>query len=276
MRRPIKALAGIAAAALAAALWTTTALAPRASAAALTQVPDFGANPGTMQMYVYVPGSVPAHPAILVAMHGCNGSAPGFYQGTEFASLADRYGFTVIYPQASHSANGMSNCFDVWSDAALRHGGGSDPVSIVGAPFSGIPYGCMAGGGMCGDKTPQQWGETVRAAYPGYSEPDAHVHRHPAVRVDPAAVRRLFRRRGRRGVHHRRSGPRPAASGDGRLRDPLLRPGRRWRDRRVIDVPRDRDGRLLVRWDDREPHDRQHRNPAFILTGAACAVGTSG
>ncbi|MEV5710683.1 PHB depolymerase family esterase [Actinoallomurus sp. NPDC052274] len=217
MRRLIKALAGIVVAALAVALCTVTALVPRASAASLTQVSNFGANPGTMQMYVYVPAGAPAHPGILVAMHGCNGWAPGFYQGTEFASLADRYGFIVIYPQASHSVNGMSNCFDVWSDAALHHGGGSDPVSIVnmvtyveqhyggdpqrvfatgfssgametnnllatypdvfkaGAPFSGIPYGCMAGGGMCGDKTPQQWGDMVRNAYPGYTGPRPRV-----------------------------------------------------------------------------------------------------
>jgi poly(3-hydroxybutyrate) depolymerase len=48
-------------------------------------------------------------------------------------------------------------------------------VFKAGAPFSGIPYGCMAGGGMCGDKTPQQWGEMVRAAYPGYSGPRPSV-----------------------------------------------------------------------------------------------------
>jgi cellulase/cellobiase CelA1 len=48
-------------------------------------------------------------------------------------------------------------------------------VFTAGAPFSGIPYGCMAGGGMCGDKTPQQWGDMVRAAYPGYSGPRPRV-----------------------------------------------------------------------------------------------------
>lgn len=104
---------------------------PGASAAALTEVTGFGANPGGLRMYVYVPDGVAARPGVLVAMHGCNGWAPSFHQGTEFASLADRYGFVVIYPQANKSANGLSNCFDVWSAEALRHGGGSDPVSIV-------------------------------------------------------------------------------------------------------------------------------------------------
>ena len=50
-------------------------------------------------MHIYVPDSHPANPAIVVAMHGCGGSGPGFYSGSEFASLADRYGFVVIYPQ---------------------------------------------------------------------------------------------------------------------------------------------------------------------------------
>ncbi|WP_326645046.1 PHB depolymerase family esterase [Nonomuraea fuscirosea] len=189
---------------------------PGASAAALTEVTGFGANPGGLRMYVYVPDGVAARPGVLVAMHGCNGWAPSFHQGTEFASLADRYGFVVIYPQANKSANGLSNCFDVWSAEALRHGGGSDPVSIVsmtnyvlqryngdpgrvfatgfssgametlnllatypdvfqaGAPFAGVPYGCLGPAG-CGDKTPRQWGDLVRDAYPGYTGPRPRV-----------------------------------------------------------------------------------------------------
>ncbi|WP_344745440.1 extracellular catalytic domain type 1 short-chain-length polyhydroxyalkanoate depolymerase, partial [Streptosporangium vulgare] len=184
--------------------------APGARAATLTQIGNFGTNPGNIQMHLYVPDNVAPRPGILVAMHGCNGRATDFYQQTEFASLADRYGFIVIYPQANKSANGLSNCFDVWSNEALQHGGGSDPVSIVsmvnyvvqrhsgdpaqvfatgfssgametvnllatypdvfkaGAPFSGVPFGCLGPPG-CNDRTPQQWGDLVRNAYPGYT-----------------------------------------------------------------------------------------------------------
>ncbi|SCG41640.1 PHB depolymerase family esterase [Micromonospora zamorensis] len=194
-----------------------------AYAASLTEVTSFGDNPGRMRMHVYVPDNRPARPATVVAMHGCGGSGPGFYSGSEFASLADRYGFIVIYPSATQQA-GFGNCFDVWSDAAKRRGGGSDPVSIVsmvrhvqqqyaadpdrvyatgsssggmmtnhmlalypdlfkaGAAFMGVPYNCFAnaadfpptssqctGGAM--NRTPQQWGDAVRQAYPGYSGP---------------------------------------------------------------------------------------------------------
>lgn len=101
-----------------------------ASAATLTEVTNFGTNPGGMRMHVYVPDARPANPGIVVAMHGCGGSGPGFYSGSEFASLADRHGFVVIYPSAQQQA-GFGKCFDIWSDASKRRGGGSDPVSIV-------------------------------------------------------------------------------------------------------------------------------------------------
>ena len=52
-----------------------------ASAASLTEVTNFGNNPGGMRMHVYVPDSRPANPAIVVAMHGCGGSGPGLLLG---------------------------------------------------------------------------------------------------------------------------------------------------------------------------------------------------
>ena len=109
-----------------------------AYAASLVEVTNFGNNPGNMRMHIYVPDARPANPAVVVAMHGCGGSGPGFYSGCEFASLADRYGFIVIYPTATQQA-GFGNCFDTWSDASKRHNGGSDPVSIVSMVYRTAP-----------------------------------------------------------------------------------------------------------------------------------------
>ncbi|XVV15063.1 extracellular catalytic domain type 1 short-chain-length polyhydroxyalkanoate depolymerase [Actinoplanes sp. CA-131856] len=191
-----------------------------AFAASLTEVSSFGSNPGGMRMHIYVPDSRPANPAIVVAMHGCGGSGPGFYSGSEFASLADRYGFLVIYPSAMQEA-GFGKCFDTWSAASKQRNGGSDPVSIAsmvayagqryggdqnrvyatgsssggmmtqhmlalypdlfkaGASFMGVPFNCFASaadyppGGQCTggsmNRTPQQWGDAVRQANPGFS-----------------------------------------------------------------------------------------------------------
>ncbi|MEE1941314.1 PHB depolymerase family esterase [Streptomyces sp. TRM 70361] len=198
-----------------------TASTTSTTAASLVEVTDFGSNPGGLRMHVYVPDSRPANPAIVVAMHGCGGSGPGFFQGSEFASLADRHGFVVIYPSATKQT-AMGTCFDVWSEASKRRGGGSDPASIVsmvthvqqryggdpqrvfatgsssggmetnallalypdvfqaGAVFMGVPFDCFAneadfppwtsrctGGNM--RRTPQEWGDSVRRAYPGHS-----------------------------------------------------------------------------------------------------------
>ncbi|MFF6807025.1 PHB depolymerase family esterase [Streptomyces sp. NPDC012616] len=160
--------------------------APRAAApvpaATLTEVTGFGANPSNLQMYVYAPANVTAHPAVLVAVHWCGGSGPAMHSGTEYAQLADRYGFVIVYPSVTRS----SKCFDVSSPQALRRGGGSDPVGVksmidwvtaayaadtarvyatgissgammtnvllgdypdvfaAGSAFSGVPFGCFA------------------------------------------------------------------------------------------------------------------------------------
>ncbi|MDX2933800.1 extracellular catalytic domain type 1 short-chain-length polyhydroxyalkanoate depolymerase [Streptomyces ipomoeae] len=142
-RRPLRsvlvALLGALVPLLAATLLTapTAHAAPTASAAAdtkaeaapraaLTEITGFGENPSNLQMYLYVPESVTANPAILVAVHYCTGSGPAMYNGTEYAQLADRYGYIVVYPSVTRS----SKCFDVSSPQALRRGGGSDPVGI--------------------------------------------------------------------------------------------------------------------------------------------------
>lgn len=190
-----------------------------AAAAALTEVTNFGANPSNLRMYLYVPDAVAPRPGLLVVNHYCTGSGPAMYSGTQFAALADRYGYVVVYPSVTRS----SKCFDVSSPQALRRDGGSDPVGIksmvdyvrqrypvdperifttgtssgammtnvllgvypdvfrAGSAFAGVPFGCFATtngsewNSECANgqvlKTPQQWGDLVRNAYPGYAGP---------------------------------------------------------------------------------------------------------
>jgi acetylxylan esterase len=98
-----------------------------ARAASLVQVTGFGTNPTSLAMYLYVPDSLAARPGLLLALHYCTGTGPAFFSGTEFRSLADRYGFIVIYPSATRSGQ----CWDVSSAAALKRNGGSDPVGLM-------------------------------------------------------------------------------------------------------------------------------------------------
>ncbi|SCL13614.1 esterase, PHB depolymerase family [Micromonospora nigra] len=218
MRRQLRLLCAALATAALAALAAVSVPAP-ATAATLTEVTNFGANPSNLRMYLYVPDAVAPRPGLVVAVHYCTGTGPAMYSGTQFAALADRYGFIVVYPSVTRS----SQCFDVSSPQALRRGGGSDPVGITsmidhvrqrypvdpdrifatgissgammtnvllglypdvfsaGAAFSGVPFGCFAttnGSEWNSDcangqlvRTPQQWGDLVRNAYPGYTGP---------------------------------------------------------------------------------------------------------
>jgi poly(hydroxyalkanoate) depolymerase family esterase len=126
MRKPFRAALTLGAAALLATVALT--IARPASAASLVEVTNFGNNPTNLRMHLYVPDRVVSpRPPILVAVHYCTGTGPAFYSGTQFASLADQYGFIVIYPSATRSGQ----CFDVSSPAALSHSGNSDPAGIV-------------------------------------------------------------------------------------------------------------------------------------------------
>ena len=51
-------------------------------------------------MFLYEPEQARRPPAVVVVLHYCTGSGPGMFSGTEFASLADLYGFLVVYPSA--------------------------------------------------------------------------------------------------------------------------------------------------------------------------------
>ena len=154
----------------------------KALTSSLVEVTGFGANPSNLRMFVYIPTTVKPNPPILVVLHWCGGSADAIYSGTQYAALADQYGYMIVYP----STTNFGSCFDVSSPQALTRGGGSDPVGIMsmvtyaaqhyngnlnqvyatgissgammtnvmlgdypdvfkaGAAFAGVPFGCMA------------------------------------------------------------------------------------------------------------------------------------
>jgi acetylxylan esterase len=150
----------------------------------LTEITDFDKNATNAKMFVYVPEKLPAKPAILVGMHWCHGTALEFYNATKYKTVAAKYGFIVIYPQAGSS----DGCWDVHSDATLTHGAGGESGAIAsmvsyviqkyaadasrvfvtgvssgammtnvllgaypdvfkaGSAFAGVPFGCFDGG----------------------------------------------------------------------------------------------------------------------------------
>ena len=109
--------------ALAALLPSTT------TAASLRQVTEkFGPNPTNVGFFIYVPDTLPAKPAILVNPHWCHGAAEAAYRGSQYATLASKHGFIVIYPDSPQAAD---DCWDVSSKETLTHEGGGDSLGIV-------------------------------------------------------------------------------------------------------------------------------------------------
>lgn len=194
------------------------------TAASLTQITaPFGPNPRNTTFHLYRPDTLAPNPPILVNPHWCHGTAQAAFAGSQWAALADRHGFLVIYPGSS-PASAADQCWDVSSAETLAHDAGGDSLGIVsmvrwalaefgadpkrvfvtgvssggmmtqvlvgaypdvfaaGAAFAGVPFGCFAPPDNAGEygywngecatgevtHTAEQWGDLVRAAYPGY------------------------------------------------------------------------------------------------------------
>ncbi|KAK7551697.1 acetylxylan esterase A [Phyllosticta citricarpa] len=94
----------------------------------LQEIKDYGPNPAGVSMFVYVPPGVRQNPAVLVAIHWCQGSAQGYADGTPYQSLAqEKKNFIIVYPSSPH----QGGCWDVSSPQTLRHEGGGDSTSIA-------------------------------------------------------------------------------------------------------------------------------------------------
>lgn len=95
--------------------------------ACMTQISDFGANPGNLSMLLYIPAKVAPNPAIILAMHGCGGNGRQYAQQAGYNPFAEEKGFLVIYPSTTKEYN----CWDVATNKSLLHEGGGDSQSLA-------------------------------------------------------------------------------------------------------------------------------------------------
>ncbi|MEU3954884.1 PHB depolymerase family esterase, partial [Streptomyces achromogenes] len=132
--------------------------APEARAAVtLTRVSDFGSNPGALTMYVYRPATLPAHPAVVVALHGCTQNAQVYADNSGLPRLADQDGFLLVLAETG-TANNVNKCFNWFQSGDNRRGQGealsvrqmvSHAVTAYGAdPGRVYVTGLSAGGAM--------------------------------------------------------------------------------------------------------------------------------
>ncbi len=132
-----------------------------ASAASLNQVTGFGSNPGSLNMYSYVPANLPANAPLVVALHGCTQSANDYYAHSGWPKYADLWGFAVVFAEQPSMSNPILNCFD-WGTPSNDSRGRGEALSIyqmvqyAEAHYGVNPHrvyvtGLSAGAGMTSD-----------------------------------------------------------------------------------------------------------------------------
>lgn len=100
------------------ALFTSSAM-----AGTMARVQNFGANPGSLVMYKYVPENLKRNQPMVVLMHGCQQNARTFANETGWTKLADEYGITLLLPEQTTANNGMM-CFTWFEKGDVTRGNG--------------------------------------------------------------------------------------------------------------------------------------------------------
>ncbi len=123
----------------------------------LSNVPDFGANPGNLAMLTYRPTGLAAGAPLVVLLHGCGQDPAGFAADSGWIALADRVGMALVLPTQS-ADNNRQRCFNWFRPAHVARGGGeaqsvramiADAVSRFDAdPRAVYVAGLSAGGAM--------------------------------------------------------------------------------------------------------------------------------
>ncbi|MER7399237.1 PHB depolymerase family esterase [Streptomyces sp. NPDC000151] len=142
-------------AALLAALFPPSPTTAHAAPGAIEEVTGFGSNPGALRMYRYAPQGLPAGRPVVVALHGCTQNATAYGKQSGWTELADRWGFSVVFPGQT-GANNLNSCFN-WFQAGDIERGHGEAASIqqmtarqladVGGSKAYVT-GLSAGGGM--------------------------------------------------------------------------------------------------------------------------------
>ncbi len=88
----------------------------------------FGSNPGNLRMFMHRPPSLADNPALVVVLHGCTQTAAGYDLGAGWSTLADCYGFVLLFPQ-QRRANNPNGCFN-WFQPAHSQRDRGEALSI--------------------------------------------------------------------------------------------------------------------------------------------------
>jgi poly(hydroxyalkanoate) depolymerase family esterase len=89
----------------------------------LVETESFGANPGDLRMFSYVPGNLQPAPGLVVVLHGCGQTAAGYDLGAGWSTLAKHYGFALLMPE-QQPVNNAQGCFNWFNPEDTARGRG--------------------------------------------------------------------------------------------------------------------------------------------------------
>lgn len=89
----------------------------------LSELAAFAPNPGNLRALVYRPDGLAPGAPLVVVLHGCTQTAGGYDRGSGWSELADRHGFTLLYPEQTR-ANNPNLCFNWFVPSDARRGRG--------------------------------------------------------------------------------------------------------------------------------------------------------
>jgi poly(hydroxyalkanoate) depolymerase family esterase len=81
----------------------------------LVELTSFGANPGALKAWLYLPTIMAPNTPLVVVLHGCTQTAAGYDLGSGWSELAEKRGFALLYPEQQRANNG-NLCFN-WFQA---------------------------------------------------------------------------------------------------------------------------------------------------------------
>ena len=89
----------------------------------LSNLGDFGSNPGALQARTYLPRNLNAGAPLVVVLHGCTQTAAAYDHGSGWSHLADRHGFALLFAEQQRS-NNANLCFNWFVEDDIKRDSG--------------------------------------------------------------------------------------------------------------------------------------------------------